>query len=84
MPWYLMYFLNTLKYLSNTHQIRVLRLRAQVQQVYVKYSFKYAYFDFGLKYSKYASNIIVNTRTSTSCTKYTRICLYLLEYLMYI
>ena len=63
-----MYFLNTLKYLSNTHQIRVLRLRAQVQQVCVKYSFKYAYFDFGLKYSKYASNIIVNTRTSTSCT----------------
>ena len=79
-----MYFLNTLKYLSNTHQIRVLRLRAQVQQVYVKYSFKYAYFGLGLKYSKYASNIIVNTRTSTSCTKYTRICLYLLEYLMYI
>ena len=42
-------------YALNTHQVRVLRPRAQIHQVRVKYHVKYAYFVITHKYRKYGT-----------------------------
>ena len=70
---YLMKFLNTLKYVSNTHQIRVLRLVAHAQQVRDKYAASTRTSTSRSKYVKYASNtsqIRDQVRSSTCVQSY--------------